>query len=136
MLCNRMANEVQCRRFGRLHGENRALVLDPYLNQTKITQFHNVCEDDIDDPVCMKQEIVADYYRIVPSNSKPISGENRVTPEDVEGQVEHVEGAFDKEWAELSAAEFQAAKLLGTVRLGNPSAAFARRLDTVLSGNV
>ena len=30
----------------------------------------------------------------------------------------------------------QAAKLLGTVRLGNPSAAFARRLDTVLSGNV
>ena len=61
----------------------------------------------------MKQETVADYYRIVPSNNKPMSGENKFTPKDVEGQVEHVEGAFDKEWAELSAAEFQAAKLLG-----------------------
>ncbi len=110
VLCNRMANEVQCRRFGRLHGENKAIVLDPYLNQTKIQQFHNVCEDDIDDPVCMKQETVADYYRIRPSESKPFSG-GRI--EDSEGKVEHVEGAFDKEWAELSAAEFQAANLLG-----------------------
>jgi hypothetical protein len=111
VLCNRMSNEVQCRRFGRLHGDEKTIVLDPFLNQTKIQQFHNVCEDDIDDPVCMKQEIVADYYRILPSDNKPLDG--FATEPGSDGKVEHVEGAFDKEWAELSAAEFQAANLLG-----------------------
>jgi hypothetical protein len=117
VLCNRMSNEVQCRRFGRLQGAEKTIVLDPFLNHTRIKQFHNVCDGDIDDPMCMNQDVVADYYRLVPSKTAPRSekemADKFIADQDDGDGVDHVEGAFDKEWAELTAMEFQAVKLLG-----------------------
>ena len=46
VLCNRIEDEVQCRRFGRLNPETKAITMDPFLNQTRIRQFHQVCEGE------------------------------------------------------------------------------------------
>lgn len=115
VLCNRISDEVQCRRFGRLNAD-KSIVLDPFLNQTRIRQFHHICDGDGDEPICMDQNTIAEYYTLAPKahgRTEDDLVEEFLEEQDSGRSVEHVEGAFDKDWAELDAEQHAAAKLIG-----------------------
>ena len=99
VLCNRITDEVQCRRFGRLQGENNDIILDPFLNATRIRQFHQICEDDAgSDPLCMDQDTIAAYYILSPTKAAPTEHEKfeQFMEEDGDSPTVEVDGAFGK----------------------------------------